>query len=122
MSPPFLGSLFSCDFLTDSIARLPDWAGLDDKALVALSTKLRQVFDTFPTNQTPNESQTEDDLIWKVLGVLGWSASLRQQNLAAKGREDVPDGLLFRDGDAKAQANKTPQHPPAVARRAKKRR
>ena len=44
--------------------------------------------------QSPNESQTEDDLIWPLLGVLGWTASLRQQNLAPRGREDVPDGLL----------------------------
>ncbi len=31
------------------------------------------------------------------------------ENLAPKGREDVPDGLLFRDDAAKAQANKTPE-------------
>ena len=59
--------------------------------------------------QTPNESQTEDDLIWPLLAALGWTASLRQQNLAPRGREDVPDGLLFKDAAAKAQANRTPE-------------
>ena len=50
---------------------------------------------------SPNESQTEDDLIWPVLDRLGWTASLRQQNLTPRGREDVPDGLLFADDAAK---------------------
>ena len=36
---------------------------------------------------------------------LGWKASLRQQNLSAQGREDVPDGLLFTDAAAKDRAN-----------------
>jgi Putative transposase len=36
---------------------------------------------------------------------LGWTASLRQQNLAAKGRDDVPDGILFQDAATKAEAN-----------------
>ncbi|MGK3945306.1 hypothetical protein ABK046_44040, partial [Streptomyces caeruleatus] len=70
---------------------------------------LTELFAKFPTKQSPNEAQTEDDLIWKVLGALGWTAFLRQQNLAPKGREDVPDGLLFKNDAAKTQANKTPE-------------
>src|SRR5665811_705474 len=53
----------------------------------------------------PNETQTEDDLIWPVLTALGWDVSLRQQNLTVKGRDDVPDGLLFADQEAKDKAN-----------------
>ena len=63
------------------------------------------VFEPFPIAGAPNESQTEDDLIWPVLSVLGWKSSLRQQNLSATGREDVPDGLLFADHAAKGRAN-----------------
>jgi hypothetical protein len=44
-----------------------------------------------------------------VLARLGWGASLRQQNLAARGREDVPDGLLFADAGVKARANGFPE-------------
>ena len=44
-------------------------------------------------------------MIWPVLSALGWTASLRQQNLSAAGREDVPDGLLFADEAAKGRAN-----------------
>ena len=104
---PYQGSLFSSDFLTESIARLSDWTGIDNAELDVLTTRLGEVFASFPTAQTPNESQTEDDLIWPILEILGWTASLRQQNLTPRGREDVPDGLLFKDAAAKAQANRT---------------
>ena len=101
----FQGSLFSSGFLQESISRLPDWSAVDNVAVETLRLDLRRIYDRFPTAQTPNESQTEDDLIWPILARLGWTESLRQQNLAPRGREDVPDGLLFRDDAAKRQAN-----------------
>ena len=102
---PFQGSLFANDFLCESIVESPDWRAIDDMALDTLEASVRDVFDHFPTRKTPNESQTEEDLIWPVLLQLGWTASLRQQNLSARGREDVPDGLLFTDAAAKERAN-----------------
>ena len=101
------GSLFSTDFLRESIERVPDWQLLTDAEIDALAADLRAIFSRFPTAQRPppNEAQTEDDLIWPILVRLGWTASLRQQNLAARGREDVPDGLLFKDAATKAEAN-----------------
>lgn len=107
MTAPFPGSLFSSDFLSDSITSLSDWQAIDDSTLSAFRNELQAHFGVFPTSQAPNETQTEDDLIWKVLSTLGWSEFLRQQNLAPKGREDVPDGLLFLNKAAKTQANKT---------------
>ena len=101
----FHGSLFAGDLLAESIVRSADWAALDDGALDDLEASFRSVFVRFPTASAPNESQTEDDLIWPVLRCLGWTASLRQQNLTAHGREDVPDGLLFADDAAKDRAN-----------------
>ena len=101
----FQGSLFANDFLCESVAETSDWQAMDDAALGELEAALRAIFDSFPINKTPNESQTEDDLIWPVLRALGWTASLRQQNLSATGREDVPDGLLFADEAAKDRAN-----------------
>jgi hypothetical protein len=101
----FQGSLFSGDFLRESISGLPEWAEFDDAAAEALRQDLLRIFERFPTAQSPNESQTEDDLIWPILARLGWSESLRQQNLAPRGREDVPDGLLFKDEAAKRVAN-----------------
>jgi hypothetical protein len=105
------GSLFSTDFLRESIERVPDWQLLTDAEIDALAADLRAIFSQFPTAQKPppNEAQTEDDLIWPILVRLGWTASLRQQNLAARGREDVPDGLLFNDAATKAEANTFPE-------------
>ena len=102
---PFQGSLFANDFLQESITRLDDWQDIDASTLDVLGASVRNVFDDFPIAGSPNESQTEDDLIWPVLVHLGWTASLRQQNLSAHGREGVPDGLLFADATTKASAN-----------------
>ena len=102
---PFQGSLFAEDFLRESIKELADWSAIQDAEIDELEAALHSVLDSFPTNRSPNESQTEDDLIWPVLAQLGWTDSLRQQNLSARGREDVPDGLLFADAAAKQRAN-----------------
>jgi len=109
MDDALQGSLFSSDFLRESIVGLDDWQSYDDQSLDAVESALRAVFERFPTDQTPNESQTEDDLIWPVLESLGWVSSLRQQNLSPRGREDVPDGLLFSDAAAKDHANGFPE-------------
>ena len=109
MIRPFEGSLFAEDFLREAIAELPDWQDLSDAGLADLEAALRGLFNRFPTGLSPNESQTEDDLIWPVLAQLGWIASLRQQNLSAHGRQDVPDGLLFADDTSKARANRFPE-------------
>src|SRR5215471_17890946 len=105
-SSAFQGSLFSNDFLEKGIAKLPDWSKTADAALDCFARDLKRIFDDFPAAQSPNETQTEDDLIWPVLEKLGWTAFLRQQTLAARGHENIPDGLLFKDAPAKAQANK----------------
>lgn len=99
------GSLFSTDFLSETIIETPDWAGLSEEGVAQFLETVSRVYSEFPTDGRPNESQTEDDLIWLVLGALGWEDSLRQQNLSAKGRDDVPDGLLFADDATKAKAN-----------------
>ncbi len=100
-----LGSLFAHDFLSESIVDLDDWQTLDDTSLENLENALQAIFNQFPTARTPNESQTEDDLIWPVLALLGWSASLRQQNLSVHGHEYIPDGVLFAEQSVKDRAN-----------------
>ena len=102
---PFQGGLFAGDFLGESIVESDGWQAFDDGSLDGLEAALRGIFDRFPTAGSPNESQTEDDLIWPVLRELGWAASLRQQNLSVHGHQNVPDGLLFADEAAKDRAN-----------------
>ena len=102
---PFQGSLFTGDFLGEGIAELDEWEAFDDSALNSLENALRAIFAGFRIGGTPNESETENHLIWPVLERLGWTARLPQQNLSAHGRQDVPDGLLFKDAEAKARAS-----------------
>ena len=96
------GSLFTTDYLVEAIAATPAYLAVD---VADLRANLDDIADKFPKNARTNESQTEDDFIWPVLAALGWSESLRQQNLTVAGRDDVPDGLLFEDAAAKAAAN-----------------
>lgn len=105
----FQGSLFTSDFLTQSIVSNADWKSISDGDIDALAADLAAVFAAFPVGQSPNETRTEDDLIWPVLRRLGWDQAMRQQNLTVKGRDDVPDGLLFADADTKTQADRFPE-------------
>ena len=102
----FRGSLFAGDFLRDTIVTSAEWRAFDDGALEAFARDVEALFARFADAAEPNEAQTGDDLIWPVLERLGWTASLRQQNLSPRGRGDVPDGLLFADDAAKRRANR----------------
>ncbi|MDE2957126.1 MAG: Eco57I restriction-modification methylase domain-containing protein [Bacteroidota bacterium] len=101
----YTGTLFTEDFLKVGIRHQPEWEALSAIELESLDHTLRHLFNKFPTDRTPNESQTEDDLIWPVLRTLGWTSSLRRQNLSQRHRRDVPDGLLFASAEAKQHAN-----------------
>jgi hypothetical protein len=96
------GSLLTLDYLVEAIRDTDEYQAVD---AAVLSARLLAMAEVFPQSHRTNESQTEDDFIWPVLATLGWSDSLRQQNLTVTGREDVPDGLLFADAAAKAMAN-----------------
>ncbi len=96
------GSLFTTDYLVEAIAATPAYLAVD---VAALRARLEGIASALPRTDRTIESQTEDDFIWPVLAALGWSDSLRQQNLTVSGRDDVPDGLLFADAPAKAAAN-----------------
>ena len=96
------GSLLTIDYLSEAIKSDPAYLAVDANLLRG---KLDAIAAAFPKNTKSNESQTEDDFIWPVLRDLGWIESLRQQNLTVSGRDNVPDGLLFANADAKAAAN-----------------
>ena len=98
------GALFARHFLEESIEEMPEWKALDEAELDRLAADLRKVFAAFPVADRPHEAQTEDDLIWPVLERLGWTEHIRQQPLTPR---MTPDGLLFADAAAKAQAGRT---------------
>lgn len=96
------GSLFSQDYLIEGIRRSTAYAEVD---AASLRTRLEALLNAFPYSTRPNEATTESDLVWPILEALGWSSWLTQQNLSPRGRDNVPDGLLFIDDAAKARAN-----------------
>jgi hypothetical protein len=100
------GALFTQDYLSDGIANTDAYRAVDTEAFRA---RLATILSGFPHASRPNEATTESDLVWPVLGALGWTDWLTQQNLSASGRIDVPDGLLFIDAAAKAGANGHPE-------------
>jgi hypothetical protein len=99
------GTLFTEDFLKRGIKETDAWKELDDATLAALRAELRNIVESFPYSKNPNETRTEDDVIWPVLESLGWHWHARQVSLSPKGRIAIPDGLLFGDESAKKQAD-----------------
>ena len=98
------GTQFAEDFLRESITDTTEWKNVETNELETLEKSICEIFSHFPDSSNPNESQTEDDLIWPILHLLGWNSHLRQQNLSVRGMENVPDGLLFADDVAKEKA------------------
>lgn len=98
------GNLLSEDFLSEGIKRTAAWRTVTPITLDIIGKELLEIFDSFPVDQTPNESQTEQDLVWPVLRLLGWESFLPQQNLSVQRRMDVPDVVLFLDKSAKETA------------------
>ena len=103
-STELYGGLFAPNFLAEAFAEQPEWKAPSEDAVDAFAAFARRILEPFVGSPRENESQTEHGLIWPILEHLGWTASLRQQNLSARGRENVPDGLLFADDGAKSQA------------------
>ncbi len=99
------GGLFTRDYLTFGIQKTEEWKNLDDLHVAAMRTQLKNLFDIFPKDDKTHEARAEDDLIWKILPELEWSHSVRQQAISAKGRENIPDGLLFATGEAMVRAD-----------------
>ncbi len=72
--------------------------------LFSFREAVQRVFSGLAPGTTLNEAQTEDEVILKVLEALGWTQWLRQANASGKGRQDVPDFLLFATAEAKQSA------------------
>lgn len=100
------GALFTTDWLKEGITATPQWQALDDGRITQLWTQSRHLFDELLKRKNPTEADTEQKLIYPLLGLLGWDHISVQQNLTVRGRKDVPDALLFPDADADATASR----------------
>ncbi len=99
------GQLFTQDFLTRGVTETPLHQALTDAAFAVFRNSLKNIFKGLDGASTINEAQTEQVVINKVLAELGWADDyLPQVNSDAKGREAVPDCLLFAGSDQKAAA------------------
>ncbi|MCH8313933.1 MAG: hypothetical protein IID17_13215 [Nitrospinae bacterium] len=100
------GSLFTREFLSEGIIEYEEWKQIPDAILEEFQQNLLKTFAKFPTQGNPNEATTENDLIQPVLKALGWKNFLTQQTASPKGRDDVPDFVLFPDEHSKQKANR----------------
>ena len=99
------GQLFTQDFLTRGVAETPPWQSTDGAAFDAFIAALHAAVAGLGADSSINEAQTESLVITKVLAALGWGDDfLPQVNSDAKGREAVPDCLLFANSANKALA------------------
>ena len=99
------GQLFTYDFLTRGVLDTPAYQALNVPVFAAFEAALRSIYGQVDAASTINEAQTESQVINKVLAALGWGDdTLPQVNTDAKGRESVPDLLLFASSDKKAKA------------------
>ena len=99
------GQLFTQDFLTRGITGTPPHQELTDAAFASFKGTLHTIFARLDATSTINEAQTEALVINKVLVALDWGDDmLPQVNADPKGREAVPDCLLFASPQKKALA------------------
>lgn len=92
------GGLFTRDFLLEGVKAEPAWCALSADALETARLCLAALLAPIVRQRSPNEAETEAQLVFPVLEqVLGWADWLPQQNQSATGRSDVPDALLFAD-------------------------
>jgi len=63
------GGLFPPDYLRDAVRELPEWDALGEDELNAFIAKAQRILEPFASGgaSSPNESHTEDDLIWRLL-------------------------------------------------------
>lgn len=99
------GRLFTRDFLHEGIAATSQWAALNKAALDGLRSRAESLITKITATKNPSEAVTEKDLIYPLLNAIGWGDNVYVQlNVSVKGRDDVPDALLFADTAAHDRA------------------
>lgn len=101
------GSLFSNYFLEEGIKATEDWKRYSEEELENIYSKISEVFKSFSKRKRPDEADTEDGLIRPIIELLGFQWS-RQKSPSRKGRQDVPDFVLFPDKKSKEDFDKEP--------------
>jgi hypothetical protein len=100
------GQLFTQDFLTRGVLDTPPYQSLGDSDFSAFKAALQGIFAGFSGASKPNEAQTENDIINKVLLELGYVDDagyimdsfpiVREHDEKAFGRFRTKDDVLAR--------------------------
>jgi hypothetical protein len=98
------GGLFTRDWLTQGILESAQWRELSELSVDQAREHIGSLLSSLTRRNAPVEAETEDKLVYPVLRVLGWDHISVQQRMDARGRNDVPDALLFPDAAADAAA------------------
>lgn len=98
------GGLFTRDWLTQGILESAQWRELTEQSVDQARVKIGSLLSSLTKRKAPVEAETEDKLVYPVLRVLGWDHISVQQRMDARGRNDVPDALLFPDAETDAAA------------------
>jgi hypothetical protein len=98
------GRLFTRDFLLEGICETPEWQSLSEDQVAAIHKEAKARFEALAARRSPNEAQTEDDLVYPLLELVGWNDRDVQPNASVKARLDVPDALLYPNSTTKALA------------------
>lgn len=98
------GGLFTRDWLTQGILESAQWRELTEQSVYKAREQIGSLLSSLTKRKAPVEAETEDKLVYPVLRVLGWDHISVQQRMDARGRNDVPDALLFPDATADAAA------------------
>lgn len=98
------GRLFTRDFLLEGIRGTAAWAALNAAATDQLWHQAKALVEKLAARKAPNEAQTELDLVYPILELLGWADRDAQPNVSIKARLDVPDALLYPSSEAKTLA------------------
>jgi hypothetical protein len=77
------GQLFTQDFLRHGIRETPPYQAFTEEAAADFEQRLRGIFAGLAADTVMNEAQTEQLVIERVLGELGWGGDyLPQVNLS----------------------------------------
>ena len=101
------GTLFSKYFIEEGIKATEDWGKVSEKELKRLYSEISKIFNSFGERKQPDEADTEDGLICPIVKLLGFLWS-RQKSPSPKGRQDVPDFVLFPDKVSKNEFDLSP--------------
>jgi hypothetical protein len=98
------GRLFTRDFLLEGIKETDAWRTVDEAVYADFKQNADRLARNLAARKSPNEAQTEDDLVYPLLELLGWADRDVQANASVKARLDVPDALLYPSAEAKRVA------------------